>query len=325
MVGTIEAVRTGKWADLPVFIVQVVLLSCALGIAVDLVTANVAVEYFTVYHPHVVDSDSPWVMALVWGIGASWWAGLALAPFLWWANVRRREPLPRWRLVAMVAKGMAAIWLVMMSIVLAVYMIGGLVPRDKRGETFEHDRRLVSVAMAHSTEYVLAVVVVVVLVFRIRRLPALEPQRDRTAGQDDPPGEGLEVRFRHSICGVWDSAYFSVGPCDELLWIGEDGTGALDRGMCGGGPETFHWEPAGQGKISVTDIRAWADVDDGLGWREFVTPGPVIVRWEFRPTKLHDGKVRTEMRLHTDPPGHLSFEGFEYSGPCASAPHKANP
>lgn len=159
-----------KWREAGDFVLQVVLLSCALGIAVDLVTANVAVEYFTVYHPHVVDSESPWVMALVWGIGASWWAGLALAPFLWWANVSRREPLPRKRVVRMVAKGMGGIWLVMMSIVLGVYLIGGLAPQDKRGPTFEHDRRLVSVAMAHSTEYVLAVVVAAVMVIRIRRL-----------------------------------------------------------------------------------------------------------------------------------------------------------
>lgn len=55
-----------------VFLLQVVLLSCLLGIALDMVTANVAVEYFTGHHPHVVDSDSPWVLALVWGPGASW-------------------------------------------------------------------------------------------------------------------------------------------------------------------------------------------------------------------------------------------------------------
>lgn len=31
-------------------------LACCLGIAMDLVTANVAVEYFTVHHPKLVDS-----------------------------------------------------------------------------------------------------------------------------------------------------------------------------------------------------------------------------------------------------------------------------
>lgn len=154
------------------FVLQVVALSCVLGIAIDLVTANVAVEYFTVHHPHVVDSKSPWVMALVWGVGASWWAGLALAPFLWWANVRRAVPLSGRRLLVMVAKGMLAVWLVMMTIVLTVYLLGGLVPGEKRGASFESDRRLMAVAVAHLTEYALAVVVAIVLGFRIVRVPA---------------------------------------------------------------------------------------------------------------------------------------------------------
>lgn len=59
------------WAEFLIFLVQVVAATCCLGLAIDLVTANVAVEYFTVHHPKVVDSESPWVMALVWGVGAS--------------------------------------------------------------------------------------------------------------------------------------------------------------------------------------------------------------------------------------------------------------
>jgi hypothetical protein len=163
-------VTKGKWVEAGVFVLQVVALSSVLGVAIDLVTAHVAVEYFTVHHPHVVDSKSPWVMALVWGVGASWWAGLALAPFLWWANVRRPVPLARRRLVAMVAKAMAAIWGVMMAIVLGVYLLAGLVPHSKRTAHFESDRRLVAVAMAHATEYALAAGVTVFLALRTRRI-----------------------------------------------------------------------------------------------------------------------------------------------------------
>ena len=157
-----------------IFIVWVVALSCCLGIAIDLVTANVAVEYFTVHHPHVVESDSPWVMALVWGIGASWWCGLILAPLLWWANLRRVQPLSRNRVLAMVVKAMALIWIVMMAILFAVYLIGGLVPEANRKPGFESGRRLMAVALSHASEYALAVLVAIVLWLRISRLGEIE-------------------------------------------------------------------------------------------------------------------------------------------------------
>jgi hypothetical protein len=157
-------------AEALAFVLHVVLLSCALGIAVDLVTANVAVEYFTVYHPHVVDSQSPWVMAIVWGVGASWWFGLIVAALLWWMNSRRVDPLPRRRVVRMVVRAMVLLWLVMMGIVVGVYAIGGLVPAEDRGPSFESDRRLMAVAMSHATEYFLGGILTVVLMVRIARL-----------------------------------------------------------------------------------------------------------------------------------------------------------
>ena len=46
--------------------------------------------------------------------------------------------------------------------------LGGLVPLESRGHTFEFDRRLMAVAMAHMIEYALAVLVAIILVFRIR-------------------------------------------------------------------------------------------------------------------------------------------------------------
>jgi hypothetical protein len=48
------------------------------GVLHDQVTARVCVEYFTVAHPRIVDSDDPTVVGLVWGVVATWWAGLLL-------------------------------------------------------------------------------------------------------------------------------------------------------------------------------------------------------------------------------------------------------
>lgn len=151
------------------FLAKLVGLACLLGLAIDLVTANVAVEYFTVHHPRVIASQSPWAMAFLWGISASWWAGLIAGVLLWWVNARRSEPLSAKRLLQMAQPAFAAIWVVMMGILASVYGIGGLVPLAQRGPTFEHGRRLMAVAMAHSAEYVLAGIAAVILAVRIAR------------------------------------------------------------------------------------------------------------------------------------------------------------
>jgi hypothetical protein len=48
------------------------------GILHDQVTARVCVEYFTIGHPPIFDTDSPTLLAFGWGIIASWWVGLFL-------------------------------------------------------------------------------------------------------------------------------------------------------------------------------------------------------------------------------------------------------
>lgn len=133
----------------------------------DLVTANVAVEYFTVHHPKVVESQSPWVMAMVWGIGASWWAGLIGGVILAVVNSRLRHPLDSRRVLRMVAISCGVLWVLMMLVLVGVYGIGGLVPEAQRRPTFESDRRLMAVALAHLTEYVLAACATLVVAIRM--------------------------------------------------------------------------------------------------------------------------------------------------------------
>ena len=55
-----------------------ILAAIGYGILHDMVTAHVCVEYFTVAHPFVIASQSPIVLALVWGVIATWWVGLIL-------------------------------------------------------------------------------------------------------------------------------------------------------------------------------------------------------------------------------------------------------
>lgn len=48
------------------------------GVLHDQITARVCVEYFTVGHARIIVSDDPTVLGLVWGVVATWWAGLML-------------------------------------------------------------------------------------------------------------------------------------------------------------------------------------------------------------------------------------------------------
>ncbi len=62
--------------------VKIVLFStgCAIGYGIlhDQVTAHVCVEYFTIGHPTIVPTTDPTLLALVWGVVATWWVGLPL-------------------------------------------------------------------------------------------------------------------------------------------------------------------------------------------------------------------------------------------------------
>lgn len=55
-----------------------ILAACLYGIAHDLVTAHLCVENFTIGHPPVFPTESPVLLALGWGVIATWWVGLLL-------------------------------------------------------------------------------------------------------------------------------------------------------------------------------------------------------------------------------------------------------
>ncbi|HYL93954.1 MAG TPA: hypothetical protein VEW69_12455 [Alphaproteobacteria bacterium] len=48
------------------------------GILHDQFTARICVEYFTVFHPPVFRTQSPTLLALGWGVIATWWVGALL-------------------------------------------------------------------------------------------------------------------------------------------------------------------------------------------------------------------------------------------------------
>ena len=59
-----------------------VLAAICYGILHDQVTAHLCVEYFTVAHPPVFPTRSPFLLAIGWGVIATWWVGLPLGVVL---------------------------------------------------------------------------------------------------------------------------------------------------------------------------------------------------------------------------------------------------
>ena len=59
-----------------------VLAAIGYGIVHDQITARICVEYFTIGHPPLFHTTSPTLLALGWGVVATWWVGLPLGLLL---------------------------------------------------------------------------------------------------------------------------------------------------------------------------------------------------------------------------------------------------
>jgi hypothetical protein len=55
-----------------------VFAAMAYGVVHDQITVRVCLEYFSVFHPTILPLTSPTLLALQWGIVATWWVGGAL-------------------------------------------------------------------------------------------------------------------------------------------------------------------------------------------------------------------------------------------------------
>ncbi|MCK5134062.1 MAG: hypothetical protein KAR40_18170 [Candidatus Sabulitectum sp.] len=48
------------------------------GIAHNQITVRISLEYFTIGHREIIDSTSPTLLGIAWGIHPNWWVGLSL-------------------------------------------------------------------------------------------------------------------------------------------------------------------------------------------------------------------------------------------------------
>ena len=161
-----------------------VLAAVVYGIAHDQVTARVCVEYFTVGHPRVFDTESPTLLAIGWGIIASWWVGLLLGAPLAFAAIRgprpRRSARSLLRPVSMLLVCMAGTALVAGVIGFALANAGVVFLVEPLASRVPADRHVVFIAdlWAHSASYLTGFVGGIVVINRV--------WRSRKALADDP-------------------------------------------------------------------------------------------------------------------------------------------
>jgi hypothetical protein len=75
------------------------------GIVHDQITARICIEYFTVFHPRLIASESPTVLGLLWGVVATWWAGAILGvPLAFAARAGFRKKLAANDLLPLIAR-----------------------------------------------------------------------------------------------------------------------------------------------------------------------------------------------------------------------------
>ena len=162
-------------------LLKIVLMSVAAavfyGIAHDQITARVCVEYFTIGHPPIFETQDPTLLGFGWGVIATWWVGLLLGVPLAAAARAGRRPK---RSAESLARPIACLLAVMAVSALLAGVTGWLLARS--GTVFlvgpitrklPSDRHVPFLAdlWAHSASYLVGLIggiVVLIRVFRSR-------------------------------------------------------------------------------------------------------------------------------------------------------------
>jgi hypothetical protein len=173
-----------------------VLAAVCYGIVHDQVTARVCVEYFTVGHPRIFDTESPTLLAFGWGFVATWWVGLPLGIALAFAAARGRRPV---RPARSLVRPIAILLACMAVLALAAGLLGfglataGVVvlgePTASNVPAQRHARFMAD-AWAHSASYLAGFGGGLVLVWRVWRSrrperppsPPISPDGQRPTG-----------------------------------------------------------------------------------------------------------------------------------------------
>jgi hypothetical protein len=178
-----------KSAEFLKIVLAATLGSVIYGLIQDQITMRICLEYFTVGHPRIVESSDPTILALAWGVVATWWFGALLGLVLAGAarfgsspSVRYRAILPgllrvlTWTAAIASVSGLVGYLLVRAGIIWLTNSLAAAVPPE------HHTAFLVDGAI-HLGAYVTA------LVGGLRLSYLVFQSRKRASGSD-----GLEAR-----------------------------------------------------------------------------------------------------------------------------------
>jgi hypothetical protein len=151
-----------------------ILAGAVYGILHDQVTVRVCIEYFTVFHPNIFHTQSPTLLALGWGVLATWWVSIFLGIMLAIAaRAGSRVKLTASQIFPKLLKLLAIMAIFALAAGIAGYFLQGLgmeyyataIPKQIR-HTFYAD------LWAHETSYLTGMIggiILCIIVWRSRR------------------------------------------------------------------------------------------------------------------------------------------------------------
>jgi hypothetical protein len=150
-----------------------VIAAIVYGIIHDQITARICVEYFTIGHAPVFNSDDPTLLGLGWGVLATWWVGLLLGLPL--AVMARIGNLPK-RSAGSLVRPIVRLMAITAACAFASGIVGWLLARN--GTVFLmndlHDRvpsekhvAYLACLWAHSASYLVGFVCGLTLIVRV--------------------------------------------------------------------------------------------------------------------------------------------------------------
>jgi len=151
------------------------------GIVHDQVTARICVEYFTIGHPPIMDTEDPTLLALGWGVLATWWVGVGLGVPLAVAARAGSRPkrdvanLVRPVLTLLAVMALGAIVAGLLGWILAENGVVRLIGPMAEQVPIEKQVSFLINLWAHSASYLVGIVgglVVIVRVWRSRKIPS---------------------------------------------------------------------------------------------------------------------------------------------------------